>query len=81
MHYFYMSVFSTSCFVLSAMDGKVEQRVCIRFCMKLNKSTTKILEMLQEAFRERSLSRTTVFEWHSRLKAGRVSVEDDERLG
>jgi hypothetical protein len=27
------------------------------------------------------LSRTVVFEWHSCLKAGRVSVEDDKRLG
>jgi hypothetical protein len=28
-----------------------------------------------------SLSRTAVFEWHSRFKAGRVSVEDGERSG
>jgi hypothetical protein len=34
--------------------------------------------MILEAFGEYSLSRTVVFEWHSRFKAGRVSVEDDE---
>jgi hypothetical protein len=63
------------------MDGKIKQHVCIRFCMKLSKSTRKTLEMLREAFREHSLSWTAVFEWHSRFKASRVSVENDERLG
>jgi hypothetical protein len=37
--------------------------------------------MLREASGEHSLSRTGVFEWHSRFKAGRVSVEDDECSG
>jgi hypothetical protein len=63
------------------MDGKIEQCVCIRFCMKLGKSAVETLEMLYEAFEEHSLSWTAVFEWHSRFKAGRVSVEDDERSG
>jgi hypothetical protein len=62
------------------MDGKIKQRVCIKFCVKLGKSATKILEILREAFRERSLSRMVVFEWHSRFKAGQVSAEGDERL-
>jgi hypothetical protein len=60
------------------MDGKIKQRVCIKFCAKLGKSATETLEMLLEAFGEHSLSRTEVFEWHSHFKAGRVSVEDDE---
>jgi hypothetical protein len=68
-------------FRLPAMDGKIEQCICIKFCMKLGKSATETLEMLREAFGERSLSRTAVFEWHSRFKADRVSVEDDERSG
>jgi hypothetical protein len=34
-----------------------------------------------EAFGERSLSLTVVFEWHSRFKAGWVLVEGDERSG
>jgi hypothetical protein len=37
--------------------------------------------MLREAFGEHSLNRTVVFEWHSHFKAGRMSVEDDERSG
>jgi hypothetical protein len=73
-----MSAFSTLCFVLSVMDGKIEQPVCIKFCVKLGKYATETLEMLHEAFGEHCLSRTAVFEWHSCLKAGQVSVEDDE---
>jgi hypothetical protein len=60
------------------MDGKIEQCVCIKFCVKLGKSVTKTLQMLHEAFGEHSLSWTMVFEWHSRFKAGQVSAEDDE---
>jgi hypothetical protein len=63
------------------MGGKIEQCVCSKFCVKLGKSATDTLEMLREAFGERSLSRRAVFEWHSCFKAGRVSVEDDERSG
>jgi transposase len=81
MHYFYTSAFSTSCFVLSASDGKLELRACIEFCVKLGKSATEILEMLREDFGEYSLSLAAVFEWHSRFKAGQMSVEDDERSG
>jgi hypothetical protein len=59
------------------MDDKIEQRVCIKFCVKLNKSATLTLEMLCEAFGEHSLSWTAVFEWHSRFNAGRGSDENE----
>jgi hypothetical protein len=52
------------------MDSKNVKRVCIKFCVKLGKSATKTPEMLREAFGEHSLSRTAVFQWHSRFKAG-----------
>jgi hypothetical protein len=61
------------------MEGKIEQRFCMKFCVKLGKSAAETLGMLRDTFGEHSLSRTAVFEWHSRFKAGRVSVEDDER--
>jgi hypothetical protein len=76
-----MSASSTSCFILPAMDGKIEQCVCINFCVKLGKSTTETLEMFLEAFGEHSLSHIVVFEWHSQFKTGRVSVDDDEHSG
>jgi hypothetical protein len=55
-------VFSTLCFVSSVVDGKIEQHICIKFCVKLGKSATETLEMLREAFGEHSLSRTDVFQ-------------------
>jgi hypothetical protein len=57
-----MDAFSTSCFLLSTKNGKIEQRVCIKFCVKLSKSTTETLEMLREALGEHSLSWTVVSE-------------------
>jgi hypothetical protein len=38
------------------MDSKLKQRVHIKFCVKLSKSTTKTLEMLHETFGQRFLS-------------------------
>jgi hypothetical protein len=63
------------------MDGKIEQFVCIKFCVKLGKSATETLELLCEAFGECTLSRTAALEWHSLFKACQMSVEDDERSG
>jgi hypothetical protein len=63
------------------MDGKIEQCVCIKFCVKLGKSTTETLEMLREAFGEHFLSWKAVFERHSHFKASRVSVENYKRSG
>jgi hypothetical protein len=63
------------------MDGKIKQRVCIKFCMKLSKSATETLEILGEAFGEHSLSRTAVFERHSHFRASRVLIEGDRCSG
>jgi hypothetical protein len=43
------------------MDGKIEQCVCINFCVKLVKSASETLEMLHEAFGGHSLSWTAFF--------------------
>jgi hypothetical protein len=80
-HCFNMSAFSTSCFVLSAIDIKIKHRVCIKFWVKLGRFAAKTLKMLCEAFAECSLNQTVVFEWNSHFKAGRVSVEGDKCSG
>jgi hypothetical protein len=59
------------------MDGKIKQRLCIKFCVKLGKSATETLAMLHEAFGEHSLRWRAVSEWHSRFKVQQVSVEDE----
>jgi hypothetical protein len=57
-----MSASSTSYFPLAVMDGKIEQCVCIKVCLKLGKSASESLQILREAFGELSLSWTAVFE-------------------
>ena len=42
---------------------------------------TETLEMIQQGFGDQSLSRTQVFQWHSRFKTCRTSVDDDEHTG
>jgi hypothetical protein len=76
---FLQECFFHLCFVLSVMDDKIEQHVCIKFYVKLGKSATRTLEMLHHAFGEHSLSQTMIFEWQLHFKASRVSVEGDER--
>jgi len=57
------------------MDIKEEQRVAI----KVDFSATKTVELIQKAYGDAALSRTTIFEWHKRFREGRESVKDDER--
>ncbi|UYV62301.1 hypothetical protein LAZ67_2000064 [Cordylochernes scorpioides] len=63
------------------MEQKLKQRICIKFCVKLQISATETFEMLNKAFPNDPPKRTTIFEWHSRFKPGRISVEDDPRQG
>ena len=63
------------------MDTRLEQRANIKFCVKLRKSATETFEMLQQAYGDDAMSRARCFEWHSRFKNGRTSLEDDERSG
>lgn len=59
---FCTSALSTSCLVVSAMDGGMDHGVCIKFCVKLGKSASGNLEMLCEALGEHTLSLIVVFE-------------------
>jgi len=61
------------------MDVEEEKHVAI--CCKVDFSATKAVELIQKAYGDAALSRTTIFEWHKRLREGRESVKDDERCG
>src|SRR5258705_10161438 len=63
-----------------AMDGSEEQRVCIQFCVKLRKTATDTLEMLNTAFGdEEALCRS--FMLFSCFRDGQTSVDDNECSG
>jgi len=63
------------------MDQRKEQCVCIKFCANLGNSATETLIMIQQAFRDQSLSRAQVFQWYARFKTGHTLVDDDEHTG
>lgn len=44
---------------------KFEQRVCVKFCMKLGISATQVLEMLHQATGDHCLGRIQVFELYA----------------
>ncbi|XP_041375042.1 protein GVQW3-like [Gigantopelta aegis] len=62
-------------------DCKNEQRVNIKFPVKLNKSAIETFHLLTEAYGEDCMSRARVFEWHERFSEGRESVTDNARPG
>lgn len=63
------------------MENIIQQRICIKFCVKNEISASETLKMLQKCYGDNSLSKTTTFEWYSRFKSGRESVEDDPHPG
>jgi len=63
------------------MDQRKAQRVCIKFCANLGKSATENFKVIQQGFGDQSLSRTQMFQWHTRFKTGHTSVDDDEHAG
>jgi hypothetical protein len=55
-------------FAIIEMAGVKEQRTCIKFCFKLNKTAAETHRMLKEAFGEEALSQARTFEWFKRFK-------------
>lgn len=62
-------------------DRYLEQRISIKFCVKLNKSASETHCLLKEAYGNEVMSRARVFDWHKRFKEGREDVRDDARSG
>ncbi|XP_076320188.1 protein GVQW3-like [Tachypleus tridentatus] len=58
-----------------------EQRLAVKFCVKLGKSATETFAMLNMAYGDVAMKRTACFKWHERFKDGRQSIEDDECHG
>jgi len=59
----------------------VEQRVNVKFCVKLGKSATETYDLLKKVYGDECLFRTQVFECFKRFKEGREEIGDDQRLG
>ena len=66
--------------IIKMADVK-EQRICIKFCFKLNKTAAETHRMLKEAYGEQALSQARTFEWFKHFKDGQESVEDRKHSG
>jgi hypothetical protein len=62
-------------------DRLLEERINIEFCAKLGKSASETLQMLTEANGADAMKKSSVFEWHKRIKEGREDLKDDKRTG
>ena len=70
------------CMVIAfKMTEQVEQRICIKFCIKLEHSSTETIQMLQKAFRDDAMSAVQIKVWHKHFTDGRESVESDPCSG
>ena len=59
----------------------MDQRICIKFCVKNEIKCNKVCGMLTKAYGESAMSKTRVYEWYKRFQDGREDVEDDKRPG
>ena len=52
---------------------KTEQRDAIKFCVRLQKSATETLDLLETAYCNDSLKRSAVCNWRKRFRERRVT--------
>jgi len=62
-------------------DKNLEQRINIKFCVKIGKSGSETLALLILVYGEYAMKKSSVFEWRRRFKEGREDVQDDPRSG
>ena len=63
------------------MTEKLEQRYCIKFCVKLGDSQVETIRKIQQAFGNEAMGTTQIKEWYNRFKDGRTSVESEAHSG
>ena len=60
------------------LSKKMDQRICIKFCVKNGTKCSKTLEMLKVAYDECTVSPKSVYKWY---KLFTEEVNDDARPG
>jgi len=55
-----------------------EQRLCIKFCVRLGKTGSETFEMLKQAFGDSCMSRSQTLEWFGCSKNGTTSTANDD---
>jgi hypothetical protein len=63
------------------MERTTDQRLNVKFCVKLQKSPNETLEMLKTVYGEYTMSKSNVFEWPKVAKeATDVEVQDQNNV-
>ncbi|UYV61607.1 hypothetical protein LAZ67_1005527 [Cordylochernes scorpioides] len=60
---------------------KMDQRTCIKFCLKNEIKCADAFRMLTVAYGEATLDRSNVYRWYKMFSEGREDVNDEERAG
>ncbi|UYV76619.1 hypothetical protein LAZ67_14001482 [Cordylochernes scorpioides] len=59
----------------------MDQRTCIKFCVKNEIKCADAFRMLTVAYGEATLDRSNVYQWYKMFSEGREDVNDEERAG
>ena len=59
----------------------VEQRINLKFLAKFGKTPSACFALLQQVYKEETMSRARAFEWHKRFREGREEYQDDQIFG
>ncbi|KAG5344387.1 SETMR methyltransferase, partial [Acromyrmex heyeri] len=59
----------------------MDQRICIKFCVKNKIKCANAFRMLTVAYGEATLDRSNVYRWYKMFSEGREDVNDEERAG
>jgi hypothetical protein len=62
-------------------DKNLEQRINIKFCVKIRKSSRETLALLTLVYGEYAMKKSSVCERFRRFKVGREYVQDDPEVG
>ncbi|UYV61216.1 hypothetical protein LAZ67_1003885 [Cordylochernes scorpioides] len=60
---------------------KMDQRTCIKFCVKNEIKCADAFRLLTVAYGEATLDRSNVYRWYKMFSEGREDVNDEERAG
>ena len=63
------------------MTEHVQQQICIKFSIKLERSSVETIRTIQKAFGDDAMSAAQIKVWHKRLKDGGGPVESGPRSG
>ena len=66
---------------LLKMTEKQNQRICIKFCFQLGKTSSETIQIMLKASGNECMSKRQIKEWYNRFKGGRTSVDSDSRPG